>query len=80
MESAIEVYTSSGSLKGAMGHVQAAEKEVTALTYLLPADSPVLNALQAARNSLTSAAVVSAAYRGRRRVPAEELEALSVMC
>lgn len=80
MARAAEVYRSSGSLKGAMRHVHVVEEEVTALTHLLPADSPLLNALQVARNSLTHAAVISNAYRGRRRIPDEEMEALSVIC
>lgn len=77
---AIEVYTSSGSLKGATRHVGTAEEEVTALTYLLPADSPLLNAVQAARNSLTHAALISDAHRRGRRLSDEEMEALSVIC
>lgn len=80
MERAIEVYASSGSLKGAARHVGAAEDEVTALTYLLPAESPLLNALQAARNSLTHAALISDAHRRGRGVSDEESEALSAIC
>ena len=80
MERAIEVYKSSGSLKGAKRHVHTVEEEVTALTYILPAESPLLNALEVARNSLTHAALISDAYRARRRIPGEELEALSVIC
>lgn len=80
MARAIEVYRSSGSLKGAMRHVHTVEEEVTALTHILPADSPLLNALEVARNSLTHAALISDAYRGRRRIPDEEMEALSVIC
>jgi hypothetical protein len=80
MARAIEVYASSGSLKGAMRHVGAVEEDVAALTYILPAGSPLLNALEVARNSLTKAALISEAYRGRRRVPDEELEALSAVC
>jgi hypothetical protein len=77
---AIEAYRAGGSLKGAMRHVQVAEEEVAALSYILPAGSPLLNALEAARNSLTKAALISDAYRGRRRVPDEEMEALSAIC
>ncbi|MET0647196.1 MAG: hypothetical protein ABW208_11290 [Pyrinomonadaceae bacterium] len=80
MARAIEVYTSSGSLKGAKRHVHVVEEEVTALTYILPAESLLLNALEVARNSLTHAALISDAYRARRRIPDEELEALSVIC
>jgi hypothetical protein len=80
MARAIEVYRSSGSLQGAKRHVHTAEEEVTALTHILPADSPLLNALEVARNSLTHAALISDAHRGRRRIPDEELEALSVIC
>lgn len=80
MERAVEVYTSSGSLKGARGHVHTVEEEVTALTYLLPAGSPLLSSLEAGRNSLSSAALISDARRGRRRIPDEELEALSAIC
>jgi hypothetical protein len=80
MVRAIEVYRSSGSLKGAMRHVHVVEEEVTALTHILPAGSPLLNALEAARNSLTHAALISDAHRGRRRIPDEEMEALSVIC
>jgi hypothetical protein len=80
MARALEVYKSSGSLKGARSHVHVAEEEVTALTHILPADSPLLNALEVARNSLSHAALISDAYRGRRRIPDEELEALSVIC
>lgn len=80
MTRAIEVYTSSGSLRGAMRHVGAVETDVAALSDILPAGSPLLNALEAARNHLTHAAIVSNAYVGRRRVPAEELEALLVVC
>ena len=76
----IEVYTSSGSLKGAMRHVQVVGDEVAALTYILPADNPVLNSLEVARNSLMEAAVISEAYRGRRRIPDEEMEHLSPIC
>lgn len=80
MARAVEVYKSSGSLKGAKRHVHTVEEEVTALTHILPADSPLLNALELARNSLTHAALISDAHRGRRRIPDEELEALSVIC
>lgn len=80
MARAIEVYRSSGSLKGARRHVHTVEEEVTALTHVLPADSPLLNALEVARNSLTHAALISDAHRGRRRIPDEEMEALSVIC
>ena len=80
MARAIEVYRSGGSLKGARRHVHAVEEEVTALTFILPADSPLLNALEVARNSLTHAALISDAQRGRRRIPDEEMEALSVIC
>ncbi len=80
MAHAIEVYSSSGSLKGTSRHVHAMEEDVAALTHILPADSPMLHALQAARNSLTHAALISDAYRRRRRVPDEEIEALSVIC
>jgi hypothetical protein len=57
-----------------------AVEEVTALTYVLPAGSPLLNALEVARNSLTNAALISDAHLGRRKVPDEEMEALSVIC
>lgn len=77
---AIEAYRSGGSLKGAMRHVQVAEEEVAALSYILPAGGPLLNALETARNSLTKAALISNAYRGRRNVPDEEMEALSAIC
>lgn len=77
---AIEVYKSSGSLKGARRHVHTVEEEVTALTFVLPADSPLLNALEVARNSLTHASLISNAHRGRRRIPDEELESLSAIC
>jgi hypothetical protein len=80
MERAIAVYTSSGSLKGARRYVREAEGEVIALTHILPAGSPLLKALEVARNSLTHAALISDAYRGRRRIPDEEEEALSVIC
>ena len=80
MARAAEVYRSSGSLKGAVRHVQAVEEEVTALTYILPAGSPLLTALEVARNSLTHAALVSEAHLRSRKVPDEELEALSVIC
>jgi hypothetical protein len=80
MARAIEVYSSSGSLRGARRHVHTVEEEVAALTHLLPADSPLLNALEVARNSLTHAALISDAYRGRRRIPDEEMEALSAIC
>ena len=77
---AIEIYRVSGSLRGAMRHVQVVEEEVAALTYILPAESPLMNALQLARNSLTQAAIISDAYRGRRRIPDEDMEHLSMMC
>lgn len=80
MARAIELYRSGGSLKGARRHVHTVEEEVTALTHILPADSPLLNALEVARNSLTHAALISDAQRGRRRIPDEELESLSVIC
>lgn len=80
MARAVEVYRSSGSLKGARRHVHTVEEEVTALTHILPADSPLLNALEVARNSLTHAALISDAHGGRRRIPDEEMEALSVIC
>lgn len=80
MARAIEVYKSGGSLKGARRHVQQVEDEVSALTYILPAESPLMKALLVARNSLMSAAVISDAYRGRRRIPDEDLEALSGIC
>ena len=80
MARAIEVYRASGSLKGAKRHVHTVEEEVTALTFILPADSPLLNALEVARNSLTHASLISDAQRGRRRIPDEELESLSLIC
>lgn len=80
MARAIEVYRTGGSLKGAMRHVQVAEEEVAALSYVLPAGSPLLNALETARSSLTKAALISEAYRGRRSVPDEEMESLSAIC
>lgn len=80
MARAVEVYRASGSLKGAGRHVHTVEEEVTALSRILPADSPLLNALEVARNSLTHAALISNAHRGRRRIPGEEVEALSVIC
>ena len=80
VERAINVYTSSGSLRGAVKHVGAVENDVSDLSYLLPADNPLMNAVQLARNSLTEAALISDAYRGRRRIPDEDLEALSGIC
>lgn len=80
MARAIEVYRSAGSLKGARRHVHTVEEEVTALTFILPADSPLLKALEVARNSLTHASLISDAHRRGRRIPDEEAEALSVIC
>ena len=80
MARAIEVYKSSGSLKGARKHVHTVEEEVTSLTFILPAESPLLKALEVARNSLTHASLISDAQRGRRRIPDEEMEALSLIC
>jgi len=80
VERAVEIYASSGSLRGARRHVHEAEEEVAALSHILPAGSPLMNALETVRGGLSSAALISDAHRGRRRVPDEELEALSEIC
>ena len=80
MARAIEVYRVSRSLTGARRHVHTVEEEVTALTHILPADSPLLKSLELARNSLTYAAIISDAHRGRRRITDEEVETLSIIC
>jgi hypothetical protein len=80
MARAIEVYNSRGSFKGAMRHLQMMEEEVSALSYILPADDPLLNALQAVRNSLTYAAIMSDAHLRRRTVTDEDAETLLIIC
>jgi hypothetical protein len=80
MGRAIAVYTSSGSFRGAMRHVQVAEEEVAALSYVLPADHPLMNALQLARNDLAFAVLISDAHLNRRRVTDEDVETFSVLC
>lgn len=80
MARAIEVYKSTGSLKGAVRYVKAVEDEVSSLTHILPAGSPLLTALEVTRNSLTHAALLSNANPRKRKVPDEDEEALSVIC